>query len=101
MIAYIVKLNENIYHLKCKFHKNIIDMFTLNNITYDCNNQVYVIPARSRNDIINQLLNMKVSVKEILSFDPTFDRPKELIYNINDDVCCIFFMYDQKVIVIH
>jgi hypothetical protein len=98
MYAYIKKINENLYHVKTRYHPKITEMFNFSNITYDNIEQVYVVPIQQKETIIQHLINLNVSVKEVKEFDPSQDRPKEMIYNIHEDLAIIFFTYHPQVI---
>lgn len=97
MFAYLKKVNDETYHLIIKYNKKITEMFTANNIYYDNNEQVYVIPSEQYDNIIQQLLTMNVSIKEVETFNPSHSKPKEFIYNIQDDIAIIYFLYSSKV----
>ena len=75
-----------------------MEIFRNYNIIFDNNEQAYIVPITRRDVIIQNLLELNVTVKETKQFDPSEPRIKFFLYQKYDELINeMYFSFSELV----
>ena len=93
-----MKVDETTFSIQCGFHKKLGVIFnSIEGKTYDNNQKTYTFPIKYKDDLIMALMDLNVSIEEVLSFVPKEVKPEVALYMENDDSLDIFTPYSVAV----
>ena len=96
----LLRLAENRFYIRSPFHVKLRDMFNeVRGHIYDSDQQVHSFPLEEKDKLVDTLLVMDISIKEVKEFEVILPPPKVASYKINNDMIEVLATYSPEVII--
>ena len=97
----LIRQDENKFYLRSAFHFKLRDIFNgVKGHSVDIDQNLHSFPNEEKEKLIEILLGMDITIKEVKEFDKIHPFPKCALYKITDDTIEIFATYSKEVIII-
>ena len=94
----LIRHDENLFYLRSPFHIKLKDIFNgVKGYSYDYDQQIHSFPLEEKEKMIELLLSMDITIKEVKEFEKILPTPKIAAYKISNDTIEIHATYSKEV----
>jgi hypothetical protein len=93
-----IKIGQSNFLIQVGYHERINKFFnSVPGVTYSLIDQAFSCPLKEKDNVVNFLVGLNISVHEVEQFKEKKEN-KEVLYQLEEEKIYVFFPYNPKVI---